>query len=498
MKITVSFNGINSTIGLLGDEAWTRIIILAPTNLNVLRVEGEFIAGEKITFSGILTDEHSDSLFTDESPSGGIIHLFINDIDVGPLYTTQSNGTTRSWSIVYDIPEDINYGLHKATMKFLGGFTWVDPMGQGDSLNPEYYLPSSDTIDFNISQVSKVIITTSITDVDRNDLVLIEGQFTDLVNRPIPDRSLNAYIDEQLLTELFVNETGFFSIYVPISPNMKLGPRIISVEFMGEEFILPSNSSTVFIVHGPVYPIVNELQPIAVGDILEITGLVKDNLQDGFLSNHTLELFVDDVLIGITTSNNEGYWYYDYIIPETLEIGNHTFIVLSPEQGYHRQGIFETNLTVAYHTKISLSLGSQYATRGDNWNFTGRLYEDDTQFQMGLQERNILVLLDGIEISTITSNDDGTFNYNHTLGYQISRGMHEFKFSFVGELLYLSTNTNITTFVNSDIQIEILPITHTIVRSSSTQPIKIQGFAREIGGQFSIFENLSINLFFWQ
>ncbi|MGY8692380.1 MAG: hypothetical protein ACKVHF_05370, partial [Candidatus Poseidoniales archaeon] len=153
---------------------------------------------------------------------------------------------------------------------------------------------------------------------------MIEGQFTDLVGRPIPDRPLNAYIDEQLLTELFVNGTGFFSIYVPISPNMKLGPRIISVEFTGEEFILPSNSSTVFVVHGPVYPIVNTLHPVAVGDILEISGLVKDNLKDGFLPNHTLELFVDDILIGITTSTNEGYWYYDYIIPGTLEIGNHT------------------------------------------------------------------------------------------------------------------------------------------------------------------------------
>ena len=49
--------------------------------------------------------------------------------------------------------------------------------------------------------------------------------------------------------------------------------------------------------------------------------------------------------------------------------------------------------------------------------------------------------------------------------------------------------------VKSDIQIEILPISHSIVRSSSTQTIKIQGFAREIGGQFSIFENLSLNLY---
>ena len=32
------------------------------------------------------------------------------------------------------------------------------------------------------------------------------------------------------------------------------------------------------------------------------------------------------------------------------------------------------------------------------------------------------------------------------------------------------------------------PITHTIIRSSENQPIKIQGFVREIGGQFNVFE----------
>ena len=85
--------------------------------------------------------------------------------------------------------------------------------------------------------------------------------------------------------------------------------------------------------------------------------------------------------------------------------------------------------------------------------------------------------------------------YNHSLGYQISRGIHDVNFLFEGELFYLPSNTNITTYVKSDISIELSPITHTIIRSSENQPIKIQGFVREIGGQFNVFENLTHKLY---
>ena len=58
------------------------------------------------------------------------------------------------------LPLDMDYGAHTVTAKFFGGFTWVDPMGQGDSLNPEYYLPAASTVEFNVTQTSQVVITT--------------------------------------------------------------------------------------------------------------------------------------------------------------------------------------------------------------------------------------------------------------------------------------------------------------------------------------------------
>ena len=186
---------------------------MAPTVIEILEITGSFIAGEKITFQGTLTDEHGQNLLSSEAPVGGILHLFIDDIDVGPIYTSQSNATTTLWNITYDVPSEINYGGHSASVKFLGGFTWVDPMGQGDSLNPEYYLSSLATINFNISQLSQVIITTPPSDVDRNDLVLIEGQLTDKIGREIPGRNLEVFMNEQFMTDLTVDENGDTTSY---------------------------------------------------------------------------------------------------------------------------------------------------------------------------------------------------------------------------------------------------------------------------------------------
>ena len=216
MTITADFGGISGTTGLLGDESWTRVIILAPTELEITSITGSSIAGESVTFSGTLLDEHGQFLIHGGNPRGGIIHLEIDGVTVGPIYSTQSNASTGEWSITYDLPLDADYGLHTVTVRFLGGFTWVDPMGQGDSLNPEYYLPSSYMTTFNATQTSQVVLTTPPGEVDRNELLLIEGMLTDGSGRILPNRNLEVSMNGEFLTGLSVGENGTFSLYIPV------------------------------------------------------------------------------------------------------------------------------------------------------------------------------------------------------------------------------------------------------------------------------------------
>ena len=106
----------------------------------------------------------------DGSPKEEGVHLYIDEIDVGPLYIDVTNSTTGAWQIIYD-SLDMDYGQHTFSIEFLGGFTWVDPMGQGDSLNPEYYLSSIVTSPFNVTQTSQVVLTTPQGEIDRNELL---------------------------------------------------------------------------------------------------------------------------------------------------------------------------------------------------------------------------------------------------------------------------------------------------------------------------------------
>ena len=303
-------------------------------------------------------------------------------------------------------------------------------------------------------------------------------------------------MNEQFLTGLETDENGSFSIFIPIPSDMPLGPRIVQVSFLGEQFIISSNSTTIFTVYGPTIVSINDIPDVAVGDQIILTGLLRDNLESGWIPNHTVEIFVDGILIGITTSDDQGRWFLPWKIPDSLEIGNHTISVISPSQGFYRMGFIDAIFTVSYHTKIDVELENRRATRGDNWNFSGRLFENDTGFFYGLENRQIMIMMNGEIVGETTTQEGGLFTYNQSVSYYISRGIHNISFSYDGEFLYLPTNSSLSAIALADISIETQEITSRIIRGNVSHPIIIQGIVREIGGDSSIIENLSISLNF--
>ena len=258
----------------------------------------------------------------------------------------------------------------------------------------------------------------------------------------------------------------------------------------------PSESSVVFTVFSPVFVTMEQIGPIAVGDTMLISGSAKDNLEDGWLGSQTIEIFVDGVLVGITSSQENGLWSLEWTIPESMDVGNHSISAISPEQGFYRQGMTESNFTVSYHTSISHQVEQTYVTRGGHWNFTGRLFESDTGFEQGLEGREVSVLLDGSQVELVVTGEGGFFSYSHRVQYALSRGSHNVSFTFAGEFLYLPTEAVSQVFALSDIVVEVQPITNTIIRgdASPSSSIMIQGLVREVGGESAIFANLSMSL----
>ncbi|MCH1591720.1 MAG: DUF4129 domain-containing protein, partial [Candidatus Thalassarchaeaceae archaeon] len=231
-----------------------------------------------------------------------------------------------------------------------------------------------------------------------------------------------------------------------------------------------------------------------VGDVLNLRGSVRDNLPDGWLANHSLQIFIDGILIGTTTTEENGSWHHSWVVSEFLDVGIHPLTVISPDQGYYRQSSVNTNLTIAYHTTINLNVENSVATRGGMWNFSGRLYDSDSPGSPGLENRNVSFLLDGDEIIVVKTGLDGTFSFSHELGYSISRGAHQVSVVYYGEELYLSDVTNTTVFSRADVKIEILLISDEVVRGDETRPIRVRGRVLEIGGDGNTMEEMELSL----
>ena len=94
------------------------------------------------------------------------------------------------------------FGPHSARVDFLGGYSWVDPMGQGDSINPEYYLPSFDMLSFDVTQPSQLVISTPPGEIDRTEVASIEGFLTDSVGRAIAGRELSLKVSDRIANNI--------------------------------------------------------------------------------------------------------------------------------------------------------------------------------------------------------------------------------------------------------------------------------------------------------
>ena len=148
--VNASYAGLAGTTGVIGDATNTRIVILAPTVLTIDSIEGTLIAGQTLIVNGTLLDEWGMPLLDAEgNASGGVIHLYIDDNDVGGTWSVISDGPTGAYSLTYTLPQGITAGAHTIEVRFLGGYLWVDPVGAGDSVNPEFYLPANANAIFN-------------------------------------------------------------------------------------------------------------------------------------------------------------------------------------------------------------------------------------------------------------------------------------------------------------------------------------------------------------
>jgi hypothetical protein len=224
--LSVSFAGTTGTTGLIGSNASTTFAVLGNTTLSILTSPSTLIAGDSFTVTGTLSDDLSLPLAINGVASLAIVHLLVDGV---PVASVETNATSGDFSLSWTLPEDVSAGAHTIEVRFLGGRDWVDPVGVGDLANPDFYLPSSDQVQFNVSVPTKILLLTPGGTVDRESTMTIQGTLLDLVDAPLADLTVEVWLGGQWITNVTTDESGFFVAIYPVPADAPLGPLFLEI-----------------------------------------------------------------------------------------------------------------------------------------------------------------------------------------------------------------------------------------------------------------------------
>ena len=273
--MNATFLGTPGSTGLIGDNATVKFVVLADTNISITDSSSIITAGETLYVNGTLLDDLGLPLQIDGVDSIAVVYLLIDGV---PVSSVQSNASDGMFMFSWDSPENIGAGLHNIRVRFNGGRDWADPIGDGDSANPEFYYPSVASENFSVSVPTEIVLITQGGQVDREETLNVQGRLIDIVGNSLEGLTIEIWLDGSFLTNVTTDVTGQFNAVHPVPADAALGPVLLETRFNGTPEYLPSQNSGTWNIYSKIYVEVNVETLSAVEELTTIDGFVGDNL----------------------------------------------------------------------------------------------------------------------------------------------------------------------------------------------------------------------------
>jgi len=489
--LSAEFVGTPGTTGLVGDNATVKFVVLGDTDMTILDSSSTITAGQTLYVNGTLLDDLGLPLQIDGVDSIAVVYLLIDGV---PVSSVQSNASDGMFMFAWSSPENIPAGLHNIQVSFTGGRDWVDPIGDGDSANPEFYQPSSASVNFSVAVPTEIVLITPGGQVDREETITVQGRLLDLVDNPLSGQIIEIWLDGSFLTNVTTDSTGLFNAVHPVPADATLGPVLLETRFIGTSEYLPSQNSGTWNIYSKIYVEVNIESPLAVEQVTTIDGFVGDN-QLNPLSGMSVLLSVEGVSIGNATTDSNGNFTLVWQVPNIFADGEHTVDANVPAQGWYRSGLGNSTFFLAHRTGITVDVEDSDATRDDFWEVSGTLYDLDTALNDGLAGETILIYIDGEMVGSAITSINGEYSASIRADSAYSRGNHIMTLSFEGSSGHLPVSFNRTVVVWADVTVHIDSTANYVVRGDEfVHRIQITGRVTEIGGQGVSIDNANLIL----
>ena len=477
--LSATYDGEPGVNGIVESMANITFIVLAQTNITILEGPELIQAGHMFNISGTLKDDLNNSLLSEGVAAGGVIHLLVDGQEVASVFSDAGSGT---FTISHTMALDSGIGLHNIELRFTGGRDWVDPIGEGDDLNPEYYLPSSATLEFNISVPTAIILIGSGGEVDRDNAMTIMGQLVDIVDNPLPSQQVDIYVEGEFVTNTQTDSNGDFTAIYIVDNEAELGANEVIIRFNASGFYLESSANDTWYIFSPIVVNVSIGNQLSVGEPTDVTGSVKDNNLNG-IADLDITLVVEGIIIGNVTSDENGTFNLIWIIDDRFADGVNQLSAIVPAQGWYRSGQANATFDLAHRSQINLEFDSGVeVTRGGSWLLSGRLFDVDDAGK-GLNNEIVSIYLDNQLMMNATTDLNGSWGAVLIATMDLARGVHNIEVDFTGSSGHLSSNSTRVVRVWANVEVHIDTISSIAIRSDSVgMPLEITGRVIENGG----------------
>ena len=490
-NLDAEFLGTPGTTGLIGDNTSVTFVVLGQTEMNITESSIAITAGDVLYVNGTLLDDLGLPLQINGNDSIAVVYLLIDGV---PVSSVQSNAGDGMFMFAWTSPQSIAAGPHNIQVQFTGGRDWVDPIGEGDSANPEFYHPSSDSVNFTVAVPTQILLLTPGGQVDREDTLTVQGRLLDIVDNPLADETIEIWLGGVFLTNVTTDSEGLFNAVHAVPADAQLGPVLLETRFNGTLEYLPSSNNGTWNIFSKIFVQVNIESPLAVEQMTTIDGFVGDN-QMNPLSGMIVVVTIEGISIGNATTDSNGNFSFDWQVPNIFSDGNHTVLADVPAQGWYRAGQGNTTFFLAHRTGMTVNIADNDATRDDFWEITGTLYDIDTALNDGLAGETIIIYIDGVQVETTVTSINGEFTASIRADSGYSRGNHVMTFSFEGSSGHLPVDSEQTIVVWADVTVHIDSTSNYVVRGDSIEHrIQITGRVTEIGGQGVLIDDADLIL----
>jgi transglutaminase-like putative cysteine protease len=490
--LDAEFTGTPGTTGLIGDTTDVTFIVLGNTEITIDESSSAITAGDVLYVNGTLLDDLGSPLQIDGVDSIAVVYLLIDGV---PVSSVQSNASDGKYMFAWTSPESIEAGQHNIQISFTGGRDWVDPIGEGDSANPDFYKPSSSSVNFTVAVPTKILLLTTGGQVDREDTLTVQGRLLDIVDNPLEGETIEIWLGGVFLTNVTTTADGSFNAVHPVPADAELGPVVLETRYMGSLEYLPSTNDGTWNIYSKIIVQVNIESPLAVDQLTTVDGFVGDNLLNP-LSDMLVLVTVEGIPIGNATTDANGNFSFNWQVPNIFTDGTHTVVADVPAQGWYRSGQGNTTFFLSHRTGMTVDFVDNDATRDDFWEISGSLYDIDTAQNDGLPGETIFIYLDGAQVGYATTTLTGDFTASIRADSAYARGSHVMRFAFDGSTGHLPVDANETVLVWAEVNVNIDSIqSYDVVRSdSTTYKIQITGRVTEIGGQGVLIDGATLVL----